>query len=113
MGNKLKVKRPEERMLEYVLANAKKGDPDSVLETIDKFWWDENKLMYMGPEKGAILDEAVRNTKPMKALELGSYCGYTSLRIARLLPQHSRFISLDTQKMSRNYREPLNKHTMN
>jgi len=27
-------------MLEYVKMNAKKGDPDSVLEMIDKYYWD-------------------------------------------------------------------------
>jgi catechol O-methyltransferase len=76
----------EDLMLEYVRENAKKGDPDSVLKAIDKFYWDEKWLMlYCSEEKGKFIDDAVRNTKPMKALELGAYSGFYSVRLARLL----------------------------
>jgi catechol O-methyltransferase len=34
----------------------------------------------------------------MKALELGTYCGYSSIRIARLLPKDAKLISLDVNK---------------
>jgi catechol O-methyltransferase len=48
--------------------------------------------------KGEIIDEAVRNTKPMKALEFGCDCGYSSVRIARLLPKGGKLISIDKNK---------------
>ena len=37
----------------------------------------------VGDEKGLILDAAVRRANPALALELGTYCGYGALRIAR------------------------------
>ena len=55
------------------------------MTTIDKFCWEEKWMMNVGDVKGKILDDAVNQTKPMKALELGTYCGYSSVRIGRLL----------------------------
>jgi catechol O-methyltransferase len=51
--------------------------------------------MNVGDEKGAILDKEVIAKSPMLALELGGYCGYSAIRIARLMPEGSRFISLE------------------
>ena len=71
---------------DYVVANARRGDIDDVLATIDKFAYEESMLMNIGDEKGALLDAAVRRANPTMALELGTYCGYGSLRIARAAP---------------------------
>jgi catechol O-methyltransferase len=70
----------------YVEANARRGDIDHVLETIDKFAYEKSMLMNVGDEKGALLDAAVRRADARLALELGTYCGYGSLRIARAAP---------------------------
>ncbi|OHU98985.1 O-methyltransferase [Mycobacterium talmoniae] len=70
----------------YVLANARAGDIDDVLATIDKFAYEESMLINVGDEKGALLDAAVRRADPKLALELGTYCGYGALRIARAAP---------------------------
>ena len=43
-------------------------------------------LINVGDEKGALLDAAVRRADPALALELGTYCGYGALRIARAAP---------------------------
>jgi catechol O-methyltransferase len=43
-------------------------------------------LINVGDEKGALLDAAVRRADPKLALELGTYCGYGALRIARAAP---------------------------
>lgn len=40
-------------------------------------------LINVGDEKGLLLDAAVRRADPALALELGTYCGYGALRIAR------------------------------
>jgi catechol O-methyltransferase len=71
---------------QYVEANARRGDLDDVLATIDKFAYEKSVLMNVGDEKGALLDAAVRRANPSIALELGTYCGYGSLRIARAAP---------------------------
>ena len=70
----------------FVEANARRGDLDDVLATIDKFAYEKSMLMNVGDEKGELLDAAVRRANPRLALELGTYCGYGSLRIARAAP---------------------------
>lgn len=49
----------------------------------------------MGDKKGAILDAEVRKKQPKVAVELGSYCGYSALRIARNLPPGGHLYSID------------------
>lgn len=71
---------------DYVVANACEGDIDDVIATIDKFAYDKSFLINVGDEKGALLDAAVRRADTRLALELGTYCGYGSLRIARAAP---------------------------
>ena len=57
-----------------------------MLATIDKFAYEKSILMNVGDEKGKLLDAAVRRADPKLALELGTYCGYGALRIARAAP---------------------------
>ena len=71
---------------EFVIANARKGDIDDVIATIDKFAYEKSYLINVGDEKGEILDAAVRRANTGLALELGTYCGYGALRIARAAP---------------------------
>ena len=75
----------------YVEANARRGDIDDVLRTIDRFATEESMLVNVGDEKGQLLDAAVRRADPKLALELGTYCGYSSLRIARAAPDAKVF----------------------
>lgn len=44
---------------------------------------------------GAILDSIVVETSPSTALELGTYCGYSTVRISRLLPQATTLITVE------------------
>src|SRR5579875_1729989 len=76
----------EAAAVEYVLRNARAGDIDDVLATIDRFAYQKSMLINVGDEKGLILDAAVRRADPDVALELGTYCGYGALRIARAAP---------------------------
>ena len=76
----------EAAAVEYVLKNARAGDIDNVLATLDKFAYEKSMLINVGDEKGLLLDAAVRRANPALALELGTYCGYGALRIARAAP---------------------------
>jgi len=76
----------EAAVADYVLTNARRGDVDDVLATIDKFAYEKSFLINIGDEKGALLDAAVRRADPGLALELGTYCGYSALRIAAAAP---------------------------
>lgn len=76
----------EAAAVEFVLANARAGDIDDVLARIDEFAYEKSLLINIGDEKGLLLDAAVQRVNPQLALELGTYCGYSALRIARAAP---------------------------
>jgi catechol O-methyltransferase len=76
----------EAAAVEYVLKHARAGDIDDVLATVDRFAYEKSMLINVGDEKGAFLDAAVQRANPKLALELGTYCGYSALRIARSAP---------------------------
>jgi len=88
-------------MLSYVLQNAEKGNAESVLRAIDSFTrhtW----LPILGKEKGSILDAAVQKYDPKVALELGTYCGYSTIIIAsKMANPDSKLISVEMH--SHNY----------
>ena len=71
--------------LAFVRANARAGDPESVLTALDRFGRDHSFLMNVGDRKGEILDAELRRARPARVLEIGAYCGYSAVRIARLL----------------------------
>src|ERR1700754_4894384 len=76
---------------DYVVANARQGDIDDVIAKVDEFAYEKAFLINIGDEKGELLDAAVRRANPTLALELGTYCGYSSLRIARAAPSANVF----------------------
>jgi catechol O-methyltransferase len=76
---------------DYVVEHARKGDVDSVLEAIDEFAYEKSMLVNVGVEKGALLDAAVAKADPRLVLELGTYCGYSALRIAKTAPNAKVF----------------------
>ncbi|KAB5567191.1 hypothetical protein PHYPO_G00229950 [Pangasianodon hypophthalmus] len=86
--------RPQ-RMLKAVQKNATKGSPESVISAIDYFCKHSEWAMNVGDEKGSILDSVVTEVNPSTVLELGTYCGYSTVRIARLLSPGTKFITLE------------------
>ncbi|XP_017286066.1 catechol O-methyltransferase B isoform X3 [Kryptolebias marmoratus] len=86
--------RPQ-RLLAAVQKNATRGDPRSVVLAIDQFCRQKEWAMNVGDEKGCILDSVVSEVNPGAVLELGTYCGYSAVRIACLLPPHGKIITLE------------------
>ncbi|KAF4072574.1 hypothetical protein AMELA_G00264530 [Ameiurus melas] len=86
--------RPQ-RMLKAVQKNATKGNPESVISAIDYFCKNSEWAMNVGDEKGSILDSVVTEVNPSTVLELGTYCGYSTVRIARLLSPGTKLITLE------------------
>lgn len=84
----------EAALTDFVLDQARPGDIDDVLATIDRFAYTKSFLVNVGDEKGILLDTAVRRCDPALALELGTYCGYSALRIARAAPR-ARVVSVE------------------
>ena len=76
----------EAAAVDYVLQNARAGDVDDVLATIDKFAYEKSMLINVGDEKGQLLDAAVRRADPALASSWAPTVGYGALRIARAAP---------------------------
>ncbi|XP_044131514.1 catechol O-methyltransferase-like [Bufo gargarizans] len=87
----------EQRILEFVQENAVKGDPQSVVDNIDNYCSQKEWAMNVGDEKGLILDKVFKETNPTTVLELGTYCGYSATRMARLLKQGGRLLTVEMQ----------------
>ncbi|XP_069817185.1 catechol O-methyltransferase-like [Dendropsophus ebraccatus] len=85
----------EKRILQYVLDNAARGDPQSVVENIDKYCYQKEWAMNVGDQKGLILDNVVKETNPSVLLELGTYFGYSAVRTARLLKPGARLFTVE------------------
>lgn len=77
-----KVKK-EVQLIDFVkkIERVKPNDAESVLNAIDVFCWKFHWMMNIGPDKGKILDMAIKECKPKYILELGAYCGYSSIRM--------------------------------
>ncbi|MDX6580984.1 MAG: catechol O-methyltransferase [Solirubrobacterales bacterium] len=82
-------------LAEHVEAEARRGDLDDVIRVIDDFAYHRSYLINVGDEKGEILDAAIRRTEPRRLLELGTYCGYSALRAARVMPEAARLVSIE------------------
>jgi catechol O-methyltransferase len=85
----------EEALAGHVVANSTRGDVDDVIRVIDDFCLNRSVMMNVGDEKGEILDRAVRRASPRLILELGTYCGYSALRMARVMPAGARICSIE------------------
>ena len=85
----------EAALAEYVATHARPGDVDDVIRVIDEFGHNHSFLINVGDEKGEILDRAVDRVRPRRLLELGTYCGYSALRIARRMPPDAHLFSIE------------------
>ena len=85
----------EEVLAAHVLAHARAGDLDDAIRVIDEFCVTDSVMMNVGDEKGEILDQAVHRASPALLLELGTYCGYSGLRMARVMPADARMCSIE------------------
>ena len=85
----------EEALAQHVLATAAPGDLDSAIAAADEFAYGHKFLMNVGDEKGALLDAAIQRAQPKQLLELGTYCGYSALRTARVMPDDAHLYSIE------------------
>jgi catechol O-methyltransferase len=85
----------EEALAAHVLAHARAGDLDDAIRVIDDFCATKSVMINVGDEKGEILDQAVQRASPALLLELGTYCGYSGLRMARVMPAGARLCSIE------------------
>jgi catechol O-methyltransferase len=81
---------------QYVAQHATPGEPEDVLRTLDRFAREERWLMSVGPDKGPLIKElAQRLPTNANILELGAYCGYSSIMIASAFGPQAQITSID------------------
>jgi catechol O-methyltransferase len=85
----------EEALARHVTAHARSGDVDDTIRAIDDFCYRQSIMMNVGDEKGEILDRAVQRSSPRRLLELGTYCGYSALRMSRVMPAEAKLVSVE------------------
>ena len=85
----------EAALEQYVLSHAPAGDLDGAIRAVDEFCATRSVMMNVGDEKGEILDRAVERSSPRRLLELGAYCGYSALRMARVMPADAHLFSVE------------------
>ncbi|AWP11697.1 putative catechol O-methyltransferase-like [Scophthalmus maximus] len=83
----------------FVFSNCTHGKVDSVLQTFD-LYAETRPSLSIGPETGEALDDVVRRVRPSRALELGTHCGYSSVRLLRLLPPAGRLITVELDPLA-------------
>jgi catechol O-methyltransferase len=76
----------EARLADYVEARARRGDAADAIRIVDEYCYNQSFLINIGDEKGLILDAAVARAHARRVLELGTYCGYSALRMAVAAP---------------------------
>uniref|UniRef100_A0A8C9HBU0 catechol O-methyltransferase n=2 Tax=Piliocolobus tephrosceles TaxID=591936 RepID=A0A8C9HBU0_9PRIM len=99
--------RIEERAFSYVLTHALPGDPGHILTTLDHWSSHYEYLSHMGPVKGQILMRLVEEKAPACVLELGTYCGYSTLLIAQALPPGGRLLTVERDPRTATVAEKL------
>ena len=83
----------------YVAKNARTGDPEDVLRTLDQFAQQERWLMSVGPKKGPLIKElAQRLPANARILELGAYCGYSSIMLASAFGPQAHITSIEIDR---------------
>ena len=87
------------RVAGYVTAHARHGDPEHVLHTIDRFAREVRWLMNVGPDKGPLIEELAGRLPPeARVLELGAYCGYSSIMLGNALGRQAHVTSIEINK---------------
>lgn len=95
----------EQSLVKYVLETAD-GNAKSVLKEIEKFSWN-NWMMHVGEVKGAHIDEEIKKRDIKRCLEIGTYCGYSSIRTASLLPDDGHVYTIEPDAERRNIAQQL------
>jgi catechol O-methyltransferase len=89
------------RVRDFVAENARQGDPEDVLKTMDRFATEVRFLMNIGPAKGPLVQELVAKLpERARVLELGAFCGYSSILLASKLGPEGRIVSVEVSAAS-------------
>lgn len=66
--------------MDYIVNQAQiRGNPEGILKAIDEFGRTKKYLMNVGEFKGKIVADLIQEVKPTTMIELGGYCGYSTI----------------------------------
>jgi catechol O-methyltransferase len=106
----------EDMLLLFVARAATDGDPDSVLLAVDNFCYTRHWMMHVGDIKGDIIEQEVHRSQEINAsvdneigcfVEVGSYCGYSAVRIAKNLRESELLCSIEIDERCRKWTRRL------
>jgi len=78
----------------FVEAVAPRGDADAVLRALEVFG-ERYPMFAIGPVKGAIVDDVVAARRPRRVVEVGTFLGYSAVRIARALAPGATMVCVE------------------
>ncbi|KAH8069585.1 O-methyltransferase [Aureococcus anophagefferens] len=81
----------------FVDKYATPGDAASVLGAMDRCA-ETSWMMNMGPAKGDLIEAAVRRKRPRPVLEIGTFLGYMSIRLARSMPRDATLTTIEVDR---------------
>lgn len=86
-----------QKIYDYVLRQRTRGDLDETLDALreETSTLGEISGMQISPEQGGFFSLLVAATRAQNAIEIGTFTGYSSLCIARGLPENGRLLCLD------------------
>ncbi|KAL7753297.1 hypothetical protein RI367_001072 [Sorochytrium milnesiophthora] len=87
-----------EKVLPYLDEHAERGNPQSVVEALQRFSHEVGGLMYVGKDKGDVVEKVIAKHRPTTLVELGSYHGYSTVRFshyAKLQNANARYFSFE------------------
>lgn len=91
----------ERQLLVHVVDTAREGDVKAVLGAMDSFW--AEKFSGSGAEswsmRGDVIDKVMQSKAPNRCLEIGTYCGYSALRMAEKMPEGSLLVSVEVDPL--------------
>jgi branched-chain amino acid aminotransferase len=100
----------ERLLLEYVVKHAEPGNVASVLAAMDAFWnktFQQRQADEQWNVRGQLIEQKVQEkvrektsqNRPVRCLEMGTYCGYSALRIAQHLPKGGFLLSVERDEL--------------
>jgi len=82
-------------LADYVKSRITEKTPENVLKLVDEFCWNRQWMMHVGDKKGKIVNDALTKHKPKTILELGTYCAYSTIILAKDLPNDGKVYTID------------------
>lgn len=76
------------------MSRLKPVDDDWIIRRLDR-WGKKDLLPQVGPKKGAILQGLVQKKQPKLIVEVGSFTGYSAIKLAQAMPNGSSVISFE------------------